>query len=304
MTAYALGLDLGGTKLEGALVDGGGVILASSRNRLGTGPGSTPESLTEAFEVVVRTAMEQLPDGADFVGTGIGSAGPVDLRVGTIHPVNMVRARGFDIVNAVRDAVGDEADVRLRLDGACFALAEHRWGAAQRARASMGVVVSTGIGGGIVLDGRAVTGRSGNAGHIGQTHVDAHDLPGGPAEPATVEELASGPNTVRWARSQGWAGDTGEELARAAAAGDATARTAIERSAAVVGRAFADAAILLDLETIAIGGGFSHVAPDYVELVGAALRATTPLDYARRAAVVPSALGGDGPLLGAAALVP
>ncbi|WP_105566663.1 ROK family protein [Microbacterium halophytorum] len=303
MTAYALALDLGGTKLEGALVDAGGAALATSRNRVATGPDSTPESLTEAFEAVVRRAMEHLPDGADFVGTGIGSAGPVDLGAGTIHPVNMVRARGFDIVSAARVAVGGQADVRLRLDGTCFALAEARWGAAQRARSSMGVVVSTGVGGGIVLDGRAVTGGSGNAGHIGQTHVDLRDLPGGPAEPATVETLASGPNIVRWARSQGWVGETGEDLARTAAAGNAVARTAIERSAAVVGRAFADAAILLDLETIVIGGGFSHVSPDYVELVGEALRASAPLDYARRAAVVPSALGGDGPLLGAAALV-
>ncbi|WP_119696243.1 ROK family protein [Microbacterium halotolerans] len=298
----ALALDLGGTKLEGALVDTSGEIIAGSRNRVPTGPDSTPGSLAAAFEQVVRTSMAHVPDGVSFVGTGIGSAGPIDFSSGAIYPVNMRRAHGFEVVALVRSAVLSGTEVSLRLDGTCLALAEDRWGAAQGSRASMSVVVSTGIGGGIVIDGRTVTGRSGNAGHIGQTHVSTHDLPGGPAEAATVEELASGPNIVRWARSRGWVGETGEDLARSAAAGDQAAAAAIERSATLVGRAFADAATLLDLETIVVGGGFSHVSPDYVDLVGESLRSCAPLDYARRVSIVRSALHGDGPLLGAAAL--
>lgn len=299
---YALALDLGGTKLEGALVSDSGVIMAHSRNRVPTGPDSTPETLSAAFESVVRAAMAYLPDDADFVGTGIGSAGPLDFTAGAIYPVNMIGAHGFRVVDFVRGATASSSEVFLRLDGTCLALAESRWGAAQRTRASMSVVVSTGIGGGIVLGGLTVTGRTGNAGHIGQTYVSTHDLPGGPSEPLTVEELASGPNIVRWARSQGWQGETGEDLARSAAEGDAVARVAIERSAAVVGRAFANAATLLDLETVVVGGGFSSVSPDYVDLVGESLRRSAPLEYARRVSIVRSSLHGDGPLLGAAAL--
>ncbi|MGO1410790.1 MAG: ROK family protein [Microbacteriaceae bacterium] len=298
----ALALDLGGTKLEGALVDASGAIIASSRNRVPTGPDSTPESLADAFEQVVRTSLAHVPDGAIFVGTGIGSAGPIDFASGAIYPVNMPQAHGFEVVAVVRRIVSSGSEVTLRLDGTCLALAENRWGAAQGSSASMSVVVSTGIGGGIVIDGRTVTGRSGNAGHIGQTHVSTHDLPGGQADAATVEQLASGPNIVRWAQSQGWAGETGEDLARSAAAGDRMAVAAVERSATLVGRAFADAATLLDLETIVVGGGFSHVSPDYVDLVGESLRSCAPLDYARRVSIVRSALHGDGPLLGAAAL--
>lgn len=299
---YALALDLGGTKLEGALVDDDGAILAGSRNRVPTGPDSTAETLSAAFARVIRAAMAPLPAGAEFVGTGIGSAGPLDFTAGAIHPVNMTGAHGFEVVDFVRGEVPEGSDVFLRLDGTCLALAESRWGAARDTKASMSVVVSTGIGGGVVLGGQTVTGRTGNAGHIGQTHVSTHDLPGGQAEPLTVEELASGPNIVRWARAQGWDGETGEELSRAAAAGDALARVAIERSATVVGRAFANAATLLDLETIVVGGGFSSVSADYVDLVGESLRSAAPLDYARRVRIVRSSLHGDGPLLGAAAL--
>lgn len=304
----ALALDLGGTKLDAALVDERGRIVPGSRHRRATGPDSTPESLTEAIGPVVADTLAQLPEGAELVGTGIGSAGPLDIPSGAIHPVNMPSAHGFRIVDAVGEAIACEAPavgglpISLRLDGPCLALAESQWGAARGTRSSMSVVVSTGLGGGIVLDGRIATGGSGNAGHIGQTHVSTHGLPGGEAEPLSVEELASGPHIVRWAQSQGWEGRTGEDLSRSAADGDRIARTAVERSAALVGRAFADAATLLDLEVVVVGGGFSRVSDDYVDLVGESLRATAPLAYARRAKIVRSALADEGPLLGAGAL--
>jgi len=108
---------------------------------------------------------------------------------------------------------------------------------------------------------------------------------------------------VAWARTQGWDGATGEELGRAAASGDPVARAAIERSARAVGRALADIATLVDVEVFAVGGGFSHVSDDYIDLVGAALQDAAMLSYPRSARVVRSGLGGDGPLIGAAALV-
>lgn len=304
---HALALDLGGTKLEAALVGGAGDVLAASRHRAPTGPDSTPESLTSAIRTVVPRALAALPPGAELLGAGIGSAGPLDEQNGAIYAVNMTGAHGFRLADAVRDALAENdspvAPVRLRLDGQCLALAESRWGAAQDTGSSMSVVVSTGIGGGVIVDGRIISGRSGNAGHIGQTHVSLHGLPGGESEPGSVEPLASGPNIVRWARSQGWHGETGEDLARAAADGDPLARTAIERSATLVGRAFADAATLLDLEMIVVGGGFSRVSDDYVDLVGQSLRASAPLEYARNVRIVRSALDDRGPLLGAAALI-
>lgn len=298
MTRIALGVDLGGTKIDAALVDEDGRVLEHTRTRRPTGREVTPEQLHLAVTEVVSHALDRLPDGTTLVGAGIGSAGPIDLADGTIRPVNMTGVHGFELAEAVKDAViastGEfDPEVRLRHDGGCLALAESWLGAAADARASLSIVVSTGIGGGIVIAGTPVGGASGNAGHLGQTYIGE----------LTLEEIASGPASVRWAQLQGWAGQTGEDLARDAARGDRTARAAIERSADAVGRALADASSLLDLDIVAISGGFSNVADDYIDLVAATLRDWAVLPYAQRTRVVRSALAGDGPIIGAAALV-
>ena len=299
MVDYALALDVGGTKLEAALVDRDGRVLAGSRLRRPTGPDADARALRSAIAEALAGALGSLPGGGRVVGAGVGSAGPVDLAAGTISPVNMPRTHGFAIVAAVEDALAraaSEVPIELHHDGGALALGESWVGATRGARASMSIVVSTGIGGGFVVDGRPMSGASGNAGHLGQTRVGA-------ADGSTLEEVASGPASVAWARAQGWAGSAGEDLGRDAGAGHAIARAAIERSATAVGRALADAATLIDLEVIAIGGGFSRVSGDYVELVAAAAAASAALPYSRATRIVRTGLGDEGPLVGAAALV-
>ncbi|GAB6859477.1 ROK family protein [Microbacterium xylanilyticum] len=294
----ALAVDVGGTKLEAALVRADGTVVDGTRSRRPTGPDATFDSLSAAVEEVVAHAVAGRGPEDELVGAGIGSAGPVDREQGTISPVNMPQARGFDLRGAVRDAasaaLGGPVPTVLAHDGGCLALAESWLGATRGAAASLSIVVSTGVGGGFVVDGRYLPGSSGNAGHLGQVHATTE---------LTVEQVASGPASVAWARTQGWTGAQGEDLARDAAAGDPIARAAIERSARTVGAALADASTLVDLEVVAIGGGFSRVSADYVELVQAALSATAAHDYSRRTRVVRSGLGDEGPLIGAAALV-
>jgi glucokinase len=298
VTGYALAVDVGGTKMEAALVAEDGSLVAGSRTRRPTGREATPAVLDAAVREIVRHALAALPDDADLLGAGIGSAGPVDRVAGTIVPVNMPLAHGFPLVDAVHAdtsaVLGREIPTRLGHDGGALALAESWLGATQEARASLSIVVSTGVGGGFVVDGAYVPGASGNAGHLGQVRRE-----GG----LTLEEIASGPASATWAQQQGWAGATGEDLARDAAAGDALARAAIERSARAVGEALADAATLVDLDVVAIGGGFSRVSPDYIDLVQTALTASAVHGYSRHTRVVPSGLGDEGPLIGAAALV-
>lgn len=300
MTRFALALDLGGTKVEAALVDETGAVVPGSRSRRPTGAKLTENRLQGSLVQIIRTVLSNplLADGAEpVVGVGIGAAGPIDHSAGTIFPVNMPGVHGMALKAYVAEVAGSfgaaGVPVCLGHDGGCLALAEAWVGATQGARASMSFVVSTGIGGGFVIDGRHVGGASGNAGHLGQTHID--DL--------TLEEVASGPASVAWARGQGFTGTTGEELAAAAASGDAVARAAIERSATAVGLALADAATLFDLDVIAVGGGFSHVSDDYVDMIGLVMRERAALPYAAAARVVRSGLGSDGPLIGAAAPV-
>lgn len=290
--ALALAVDLGGTKVEAALVDGDGDIVEGSRHRAATGSGSDHASLDAALAEVISGALAV---GSPYAA-GVGAAGPVDLALGTTSPINMAGAAGYPIVARVRAHAG-LADVTLRLDGTCIALAEAWRGAASGSPDAIVFVVSTGVGGGIFSGGRLLSGASGNAGHLGQLII-ANDTDSLSA--MTVEGRASGPATVAWARSRGFAGNDGEALSRA---DDPLARSAIERSANAVGVGVANVATLLDLPLAVIGGGFSGVAEDYPSLVQDAARAHALNAYARRLRVVRAALGDEAPLIGAGALV-
>jgi glucokinase len=301
-TNFALAVDLGGTKVEAALVDENGVVLTESRHRSPTGRDATSEQLAEAVTRVVGKARASLPLDATVAGVGIGSAGPLDLESGTVSPLNLPAWREYPMLELVTKLVPD-ATVRLRMDGLCITLAEHWVGAGQDVDNLMGMVVSTGIGGGLILGGAPVTGPSGNAGHIGHVEVGGYDDACHCGGRGCLEAVASGPRTVDWARNEGWTGTTGEELAEAYAAGDAVARRAVERSGRAIGQAIASATNLLDLDMVAIGGGFSHVTPDLFDFARAAIAERTEFAFASRVQLVPSALSGDAPLIGAAALI-
>jgi len=300
----ALALDLGGTKVEAALIGDDGTIIEGTRTRAATGASAAADRgvAESAIASVVRAAMAA-PQWASVSAAGIGSAGPVDLSKGTIAPINLPSLKGFGIVEFVRDLTGLEAVV-LRLDGTCIALAESWLGAAREVANALVMVVSTGIGGGVITDGRLVSGAGGNAGHIGQLVVDRVDGQVHSAlEESTVEGIAAGPRTVAWARAQGWQGETGEDLARDYRAADEIAVAAVARSARAVGIGLVNAATLLDLELAVIGGGFAAVADDYPELVAAAIEKHAVNAYAARIVVVRAELGSDASLVGAAALV-
>lgn len=299
--AVALAVDLGGTKVEAALVSAEGVVFESSARRAPTGREASRDELAAAVRGVAEAALSALDANDRLVGVGIGSAGPVDLTTGTVSPLNMPRGAGLPVVEVLH-GVADGAPVRLALDGTCIALAEHGFGAARGTRNALAMIVSTGVGGGLVIDGMPVTGLSGNAGHIGQLRLRERQQ-GSPATDGTLEAIASGPSTVAWARAHGWSGTSGEELAVAYAGGDQTAVAAVRRSAGAVGEAIASVSTLLDLDVAVVAGGFSNVAPDYIDLVAAAAAESSVFDYARRVRVVTTGLDGRGPLVGAASLV-
>ena len=182
-------LDIGGTKIAAGLVDPDGQLTYQTRQ---------PTPKTDGAEKVWAAAQHTITDALDAAGgrvsgVGISSAGPIHLPDGTIGPVNIPAWRGFPIRDRVAGVVSGVA-VRLGGDGLCMALGEHWRGAGQGADFLLGMVVSTGIGGGLILDGAAYDGRTGNAGHVGHVIVD----PDGPAcscgARGCVEAIASGPH--------------------------------------------------------------------------------------------------------------
>jgi len=299
----ALAVDLGGTKVEAALVTADGVVLPATRFRSPTGPQRSSEQLQAAVDEVVTAALGALPDGATLAGVGIGSAGPVDEEHGLVSPLNMPVWRGYPLRDRVAAHVPEGVPVTLRMDGLAITLAEHWVGAAQGSDHVMGMIVSTGVGGGLILHGRTVSGPTGNAGHIGHVECggfDDHCACGGTG---CLEAVASGPKTVAWAQRHGFTGTTGEELSAAYAAGDEVAVAAVRRSGRALGQAIAAATSLVDLEVVAIGGGFSHVTPDLFDYARQAVAERVEFGFVTKVRIVPTGLSQDGPLIGAAALV-
>ncbi len=303
MTAsFALAVDLGGTKVEAALVDPEGVVLAHSRFRAPTGAERSSEALAASVDEVVAQASAALPRGAKLIGAGIGAAGPVDEFAGLVSPLNLPAWRRYPLRDQVAAAL-PTVPVVLRMDGLCIALAEHWIGAGRGYDNVMGMIVSTGIGGGLILHGNTVSGPTGNAGHIGHVEVAGFSDSCECGGIGCVEAIASGPKTVAWARTQGWTGTSGEQLGDSFRNGDAIAASAIERSGRAIGQAIASATALVDLEIVAIGGGFSLVSPVLFDHIRDAIATRWQFGFVTKVKVVPSGLSTDGPLIGAAALV-
>ncbi|MDI5905985.1 ROK family protein, partial [Streptomyces sp. 12257] len=199
-TDLVAALDIGGTKIAGALVDGHGRILLRAQR-------ATPAQ--EDGDTVMRAVEETLGELTDSPlwgragALGIGSAGPVDASTGTVSPVNVPGWRDYPLVSRVRAAAGG-LPVELIGDGVAITAAEHWQGAARGHDNALCMVVSTGVGGGLVLNGQLHAGPTGNAGHIGHISVDLDGDPCPCGARGCVERIASGPNIARRALENGW----------------------------------------------------------------------------------------------------
>ncbi|PXW31390.1 UNVERIFIED_CONTAM: glucokinase [Williamsia faeni] len=297
-----LAIDLGGTKVEAALVDPAGNVLAESRSRAPTGAQSSSADLDRRVLQVVDHALAHVPDTAEVIGVGIAAAGPVDEKAGTLSPINIPQWRAYplrDLVSGhIRTTLRD-IPVHFHRDGVAIVMAAHWIGAAQGVDNLMGMVISTGIGGGFIIDGRVL---AGNSGHIGQIQLSGFTGEVSIGSRTTLESVASGPHTVAWANAQGWTGHTGEDLALAYRNGDDIARRAVVRTSEAVGQAICSAAALVEVDVVAIGGGFSQVTPDLLPMIQDVVE-QHPLQYVSRVRVIDAGLPDTAPLVGAAALV-
>jgi glucokinase len=171
------------------------------------------------------------------------------------------------------------------------------------------MVVSTGVGGGLILGGRLIDGHSGNAGHIGHVIVHADEPQCVCGAVGCLEAIASGPRLTGWAAEQGWrpgvSADqrTGRDLVDDARRSHPIALKALSRAGRALGLAIAAATVLGDLQVVAIGGGLSQAGPLLFDPLEATLRERLRLDFARPVRVVPAALGQEAGLVGAAALI-
>ncbi|HET9381459.1 MAG TPA: ROK family protein [Streptomyces sp.] len=303
-THLVAALDIGGTKIAGALVDGRGEILV--RAQRATPAREDGDTVMRAVEAVLGE-LAASPLWASVSALGIGSAGPVDASAGTVSPVNVPGWRGYPLVRRVRAAAGG-LPVELIGDGVAITAAEHWQGAARGHDNALCMVVSTGVGGGLVLNGRLHPGPTGNAGHIGHISVDLDGDPCPCGSRGCVEVLASGPNIARRALEGGWKpgrdGDTSAAaVAAAARAGDPVAAASFERAAQALAAGIAATATLVEIDIVVIGGGVGKAGDVLFAPLRKALNRYATLSFVRRLTVTPARMGTDAGLVGAAAAV-
>lgn len=254
------GIDLGGTKIEIIAIDGSHECL---RRRLDTPQGDYQATL-QAIATLVREADQQL-DGHGSVGIGIpGSASPKDGRIRNANSVCLI---GQDLAGDLQRLL--ERPVRLANDADCFTLSEASDGAGAGAASVFGVIIGTGCGGGIVIDGKLLAGRNAIAGEWGHNPLPWRSPADGPARRCycgkhdCIETFVSGPG---WAARCG-NGHDARELADLAVAGDALALQAVEQLADWLARSLATVINLLDPQVIVLGGGLSNI-PALYPLIG------------------------------------
>jgi glucokinase len=279
-----LAIDIGGTKFASGLVSARGELLDRSIVLVDHDVG--PEAHFKSLAGIV----EQQLDAAErhdvrVAAIGVGSAGPITRNCETISPVNIPAWRCFPLRARLRELTG--ARVYGDLDGKALALAEGWQGAAKGYSSYCVLTVSTGIGGGVVLDGELLDGSSGNAGHVGHLIVEPNGRRCGCGARGCLEAEASG-------------------LAIEAITGRSPKQPTYEimqRTGRIVGRGAASLCNLLDLELVVVGGGVAlGFAATFFNAAQEELSTRCRLPYSRHARITPTRLGERGPLIGAGAV--
>jgi glucokinase len=265
VTQLALAIDIGGTKLAAGLVDPSGHLVERAQVPTAGGEGEAAgdgEALWHRLADLVQHLSDEARGSDLIVVCGAGCGGPMSPGGETVSPLN----------------IGDN-------DAKALALGEGWIGAASGRRDYLAMVVSTGIGGGVVLDGRLLQGRLGNAGHVGHVVVEPDGRPCACGGRGCLEAEASG---------TALATITGQPA-------ELAAPEVVERAGTLVGRAVASVANLLDLPLAVVSGSVAlGFGAPFFAAAQREVEARCGLEFARGTRVVPGGLGDEGPLIGAA----
>ena len=278
MVDEALAVDFGGTKLAAGRVDRHGVLTA--QRAVPTPVGGTAGELWDVLAGLVSSVRS-----GDEVIVGVGCGGPMEPGGATVSPLNVPAWRGFPLRDRLAGLTA--LPVHIDNDAKALALGEGWVGAARGVGNYIAMVVSTGVGGGIVLDGRLLDGATGNAGHIGHVIVEPGGRTCACGAQGCLEAEASGPS-IRAATGLD-PQDVGEDVRR--------------RVGTLVGRAVATVANLLDLRLAVVAGSVAlGYGATFFDAAQAELDARARIEFSRGARIRPAGLGDSGPLVGAAAV--
>lgn len=281
----ALAIDIGGSKIAVGLVTRNGELIDRTQFVV-----NAQDSSEELFDDLSRAVDAQLLRAVDHHGVrpsvvGVGSAGPITANVETISPLNIPQWRGFELRQRLETLTG--LPVFGDGDAKALALAEGWLGAARGIDNFMAMVVSTGVGGGIVLNGQLLDGETGNAGHIGHVIVEPNGRRCSCGGRGCLEAEASGP-------------------AIEAITGRSPTQPTYEimvRTGRLVGRGVASVCNLLDLKLVVVGGSVAlGFGATFFNAAQRTLDELCTIEFSRKARIVPTRLSDEGPLIGASAV--
>jgi fructokinase len=256
-----IGIDLGGTKIEGLVLDAGGVEKA--RLRVPTPDSSYDATLTAVIDVVSELERR----AGERCTIGIAHPGAVSPATGLIKNANSTRLNGRAMRADLEQALGRE--VRMQNDANCFAVSEASDGAAAGLGIVFGVIVGTGVGGGVVIDGRPLTGAQAVAGEWGHNplpHPTDDERPGPRCycgRIGCIETWLSGPRLERQFLDRTGRTLRATDISEAALAGDAEAAACLELYCDRLARALSVVINIVDPHAVVLGGGLSRMTPLY-----------------------------------------
>jgi len=319
MSRWVVGLDIGGTNVVVGLVPAGGGRPAALRTR------STPTlgprdvvvgELAKLVAEVVESGLDAVgdPEG-EVLGMGIGCPGPIDLEAGIVLDAFNLGWRDF----ALRDALAEAVGLRTILDNDanCATWGEYWQGAGRGARSLVGVTLGTGIGGGVILEGRLVHGASASAGEIGHMSIDFHGRRCKCGNYGCLEAYASGPNIAARAREGLEAGAesaltrlVGGDLDRLTAAtvyeaileGDAYAGEVMLETAKILGAGVANIVNVLNPQIVVIVGGVTRAGHYLFNPLRAEVRRRAFKSAEQACKIVPGELPQTAGVIGAAGI--
>ncbi len=295
---WVIGIDLGATKTACALISPDNAIVA--RTRIETRAIDGPNSAADRIADSVRTLIAQAPASAHVTRIGIGSPGPIDHLSGTIiDPPNLTGWRNVPFAAMLNQRLN--LPIRLEHDAKASALAEFHLGAGKGSRDMALIIVGTGIGTAIILNGQLYRGANNSAGEVGHITVDLNGPICTCGSNGCVETFASGPAIMRaYSSSTRRQIDSAEEVARAANEGDPIAQRVFEQAGRALGAAVATIAMLMDVSTFVLFGSVVKAGELLLKPAREAVPNYSLRSVSARVKIFPGKLGDDAGMLGAA----
>lgn len=306
MSDWVVGVDLGATKIALGLIDPQDQIVA--RRRIPTNADDGPQTVVERIAQSVAELEKEVPDGGQITALGICSPGPIDFQAGMIiDPPNIPGLHNTPL----RQMLGERLNlpVSLEHDAKAAALGEFYYGAGRGERSMVYIVVGTGVGAAIIIDGQLYRGAHNAAGEVGHITLDRYGALCSCGSRGCVETYASGPWLARHYqraleregavnRREDQQRITGELVTRLAGQGDALAQRVVTEAGEALGVAVASMAMVLDIELYVVGGGVAKSGDLLLEPARKIVPRYSHQSVSSRVRIVAAALGDDGPILG------